>query len=116
MNKELFKTLCKGEVFFGFDSAEEVFEAYDAPMEWQHEVEFIYAEYQRADYEGDSFAVFIKDGKLYEVNGSHCSCNGLENCWQPEETSVIALLSRPNVPDKAKDNLKIYFRNLMCFL
>lgn len=34
-----------------------------------------------------------KDGQLYENYGSHCSCNGFEEQWGPEETSVNYLLS-----------------------
>jgi hypothetical protein len=28
------------------------------------------------------------------VNGSHCSCHGLEGQWEPEETSMKALEHR----------------------
>lgn len=31
---------------------------------------------------------------LYEVNGSHCSCYGLEGQWEEEETTVEALAYR----------------------
>jgi hypothetical protein len=34
-----------------------------------------------------------KDGQLYENHGSHCSCNGFEEQWAPEETSIEYLLS-----------------------
>ena len=34
------------------------------------------------------------DGGLYEVNGSHCSCMGLEGQWGPEGTSVEAIRHR----------------------
>ncbi len=37
---------------------------------------------------------FRRDGRLYEVNGSHCSCYGLENQWDPESTTVEALRHR----------------------
>jgi hypothetical protein len=45
-------------------------------------------------YDGRSLVVYEKDGKLFEVNGSHCSCNGLEDQWEPEETTVAALAMR----------------------
>lgn len=38
-------------------------------------------------YDGEACVIFERAGKLYEVNGSHCSCNGLEGQWSPEETS-----------------------------
>jgi hypothetical protein len=56
--------------------------------------EVLFASYGGGDYDGDAFVVFVRDGKLYEVHGSHCSCNGLEGQWSPEETSVAALEMR----------------------
>lgn len=55
------------------------------------DIEILLAWYGYGDYEGDAFVLFRKDGKLYEVNGGHCSCNGLEGQWDPEETSIEAL-------------------------
>ena len=52
------------------------------------------ASYGTPSYEGYAFVLFERDGKLYEVNGSHCSCYGLEGQWEPEETNVEALLHR----------------------
>lgn len=57
-------------------------------------IEVLLASYSNANYSGDAFVLFRKDGKLYEVNGSHCSCYGLENQWDPEETSGEALQKR----------------------
>ena len=72
-------------------------------------IEIIYAEYDQECYEGYAFILFRKDGKLYEVNGSHCSCYGLEGQWSPEETTLAAMLARPNVPEIAKNNLRKLF-------
>lgn len=47
--------------------------------------------------DSSSFFLFEKGGKLYEVNGGHCSCYGFENQWCPEETSREALLARPQL-------------------
>lgn len=57
-------------------------------------VEILLASYSYANYSGDAFVLFRRDGKLYEVNGGHCSCYGLEGQWEPEETSVEALRIR----------------------
>lgn len=53
----------------------------------------IIAAYEYECYSGDAFVLYEKDGKLYEVNDSHCSCFGLQN-WEPEETFKEALLKR----------------------
>lgn len=58
------------------------------------EEEIILACYGGGAYEGDAFVLFEHNGKLYEVNGSHCSCFGLEGQWEPEETSWRALEQR----------------------
>ena len=58
------------------------------------ENELLFASYGGGSYEGDAFVLFRKDGVLYEVNGSHCSCYGLEGQWKPEETSVAALAAK----------------------
>lgn len=56
--------------------------------------QFLVARYDQEYYEGQAFVLFRKDGKLYEVHGSHCSCNGLEDCWEPEETNWKTLAMR----------------------
>ena len=50
--------------------------------------------YSTGNYEGDSYVLAEKDGKLYENYASHCSCYGLEGMWEPEETSVQAIADR----------------------
>lgn len=63
------------------------------------------AYYHIGDYGCDSsaFVLYEKDGQLYEVHGSHCSCHGLGELdysgtpgsqWDPEETTVEALEHR----------------------
>lgn len=52
------------------------------------------ATYTYEDYSGDAFVLFEKGGKLFEVNGGHCSCYGLDGQWEPEETTSEALLAR----------------------
>lgn len=57
-------------------------------------IEILIASYTYEDYSGAAFVLFRRDGKLYEVTGSHWSCYGLEGLWSPEETSVEALRHR----------------------
>jgi len=56
--------------------------------------EILLASYGTPSYEGYAFVLARKEGKLYEVNGSHCSCYGLEDQWDPEETTIEALRHR----------------------
>ncbi len=54
-------------------------------------IEVLLASYTYRAYEGDAFVLFRKDGQLFEVNGGHCSCYGLEGQWKPEETTIEEL-------------------------
>jgi len=57
-------------------------------------INVLLALYTYEDYDGSAFVLFERGGVLYEVNGGHCSCYGLEEQWDPEETSAEALLYR----------------------
>lgn len=61
--------------------------------QWQG-INIILASYGNENYSGDAFVLFEKDGVLYEVNGGHCSCHGLEGQWEPEQTSIESLRHR----------------------
>jgi hypothetical protein len=61
--------------------------------------EVLFASYGGGSYEGDAVVIFRKGEKLYEVNGSHCSCYGLEGQWKPEETSLEALARKGKKTD-----------------
>lgn len=64
-----------------------------ASDKWKN-MEVLLASYNDEDYSGDAFVLFKSDGKLYEVNGSHCSCYGLDGQWEPEETTIESLRHR----------------------
>ena len=61
--------------------------------EWEG-INILFASYGCANYEGDAFVLFEKEGKIFEVNGGHCSCYGLEGQFSPEETTLEALNHR----------------------
>ena len=85
-------------IFLGdFDDVQDVCQQFDVDKkELEREgVYILLAIYEQESYEGSAFVLFIKDDrKLYEVNGGHCSCYGLEGQWDPEETSEEALRHR----------------------
>lgn len=47
------------------------------------EPEFVWAVYGGGSYDGSAVVVFRRDGAWYQVEGSHCSCYGLEDQWSP---------------------------------
>ena len=75
----------------GLEEMKSDFRVADAPLAG---ATILFANYEYANYSGAAFVLFERDGKLYEVNGGHCSCYGLERQWDPEETTVEALLHR----------------------
>lgn len=54
-------------------------------------VEILLAAYSYADYDGHAVVIFKKDNQLWSVYGSHCSCYGLEDNWEPEEATIDQL-------------------------
>jgi hypothetical protein len=79
------------------------------------DAEILFAEYEISGYEGGAFVLFERDGKLYEVHGSHCSCHGLEGQWTPDDTTWAALAMRPQkepLYDSDADAIAAY-RNLI---
>ncbi len=78
-----------------FSNVEDIISNYEGTSREDLEGATIHlAWYGYGSYSGSSFVLYEKDGKLYEVNGSHCSCHGLEGQWGPEETTLAALAMR----------------------
>lgn len=67
-------------------------------------IEILLASYSYENYSADAFVLFRKGGKLFEVNGGHCSCYGLEGQWEPEETTVAALKHRLSEGGMGRDS------------
>ena len=67
-------------------------------------IEIMFAAYAYEFFSGEAFVLFVRDGKLFEVNGGHCSCYGLgdqdydsggnRSQWEPEETNAEAIEKR----------------------
>ena len=57
-------------------------------------INILFASYSYSNYSGDAWVLFERDGKLFEVSGSHCSCYGLEEQFDPEETTLEAISHR----------------------
>lgn len=51
----------------------------------------IFAAYEIDGYDGSADVIFVSQGKFFHVQGSHCSCYGLEDQWEPEEMPIEAL-------------------------
>lgn len=68
-------------------------------------INILLAYYRYEDYNGEAFVLFEKDGQLYEVNGSHCSCYGLENQWEPRLTELKGIAYRLNEGHMVEENV-----------
>lgn len=78
--------------FDGFSGEVDVSNQFNAPEVLDYEI--LVAAYGSGDYCGAAYVLAAKDGKLFEVEGGHCSCYGLEGQWEPGEISVAYLLQR----------------------
>jgi hypothetical protein len=79
-------------VYYGnFSKQSDVEQEFGLPDGYLNNCEVLLAWYEYENYEGASFVLFKRGGKLYEVYGSHCSCYGLEGQFDEEETTVEAL-------------------------
>lgn len=87
-----------------WEKKEDVQYSFNLSKEYFDSVNIIYACYDIDGYEGSAFVLFEQNGKVYEVNAAHCSCYGLEEGWDFEDTSYEALQYRME-----KGNLKNAF-------
>lgn len=94
MNTVDLTPFCKEEVIKEFSGY------YDNSNEVENTLsgaELLVSFYEIDGYEGSAYVLYRKDGKLFEVEGSHCSCNGLEDCWGPVETTPAALKMKKSI-------------------
>lgn len=77
-------------------------------------VNILFASYGGGCWEGSAWVLFEQNGELYEVNGSHCSCYGLEGQWSPEIVTLKVLEHRLLNGDFGCDWSENYFRKELC--
>lgn len=83
-----------GVPYFGdFSSYDDMVEEFRIPAEKRPDPSLVlFAAYGGEMYEGEAVVVFTDgEGRLFLVEGSHCSCYGLEDQWEPDETTAAAL-------------------------
>lgn len=86
----------------------------NALKEWEP-IHILFASYGNEDYGGEAFVLFEENGELFEVNGSHCSCYGLEGQWEPERVSLPALEQRLLKGTFGEDGYNgNYFKTQLC--
>ena len=82
--------------FENFKEREDVFHQFNLDDIGEN-FEILFAVYEDDGcYGGRAFVLYQdkQSGELYEVHGSHCSCYGLEEQWEPESTTKEAILYR----------------------
>ena len=96
MNKHYFVMKLKGYNVFleNFGNEQDVIDSFQIDQNELNGAFILLAWYGYGDYDGSAFVLFERNGKLYEVNGGHCSCYGLEDQWSPEETTADVLVHR----------------------
>lgn len=92
-----------------FEDKEDVINQFAIDEKELEGAKILFAEYEQDGYDGSAFVLFTRNGKLYEVNGSHCSCFGLEGQWEPEET-LVAAIDRRMIDEQLRGVLKRWER------
>lgn len=84
---------CTPIFFEDFESIEQMAKEFEDPsvLTDLKDADILVAWYECGGYEGSSLVVYVKDGKLYSNEASHCSCYDLEGQWAPTETTIEAL-------------------------
>ena len=79
-----------------WSTVDQIFEDYKVPEGEQPFCKILLGYYLYECYSGESFVLYFdsRDNQLYEVNGSHCSCYGLEDQWKPEVVDLDNLIHR----------------------
>ncbi|MGE6347879.1 hypothetical protein ACQKIY_25605 [Bacillus mycoides] len=80
----------------GVTGADLIAHQFEEKEEHIRSLQILLASYDVDGYDGEAFVLFLEDGKMYEVHGSHCSCYGLEDQWKPEEVTIEELDFRLN--------------------
>jgi hypothetical protein len=79
-------------MFYGdFENEEDVFQNFSVSDADREGVGIFFAVYDTPPYEGYALVIFVRNGKFYVVEGSHCSCYGLEGQWTPDEVDLRVL-------------------------
>ena len=81
--------------FDNFADHADVVKEFEIAADAVSDAEILYAQYGNGSYDGCARGLFERDGKVFRVDGGHCSCHGLEGQWSPEETSWQAEAMRP---------------------
>jgi hypothetical protein len=73
---------------------EEKQKVYEAIKKYEN-IKILFATYGNSNnYEGDAWVLFAENNELFEVNGGHSSCYGLEGQWEKEPVVLEELKNR----------------------
>jgi hypothetical protein len=72
-------------MFEGFENKEDVCSQFNIG---DFDGVIVLAIYDQGSYDGTAEVIYVHGGKFYMASGSHCSCYGLEDQWNPVEMPV----------------------------
>ena len=77
-----------------FHNKKDVMERFKETNDTFNSIKILFAAYDLDGCHSDAFVLLKRGRRLFEVNGSHCSCYDLEGQWEPEDTTIRALRFR----------------------
>ena len=96
----------------GFSSKEDVAEQFRVDLTG---VTIHLAYYDNRDYDAYAYVLAEMGGQLFEVYGSHCSCNGLEGQWDPEPVTIAELWeTHKHRHDSVQEKIREYLEAQLC--
>lgn len=96
----------------GFNDKEDVERQFHTKL--ADDIQILYAHYNQDNYEGEAIVIYSQNDKLFEVHGSHCSCHGLEDQFNPESCTyedIVARLEIGKFPYVDTEKLKSIIEN-----
>lgn len=79
-------------MFYGdFANEGDVFQEFSVSDADRQGIGILFAAYETECYEGRALVIFVRNGKFYVVEGSHCPYYGLEEQWTPDEVDLAVL-------------------------
>lgn len=87
---------------YEWDDPDGNYQRKDKPANLPAPESILFAAYTHYSYSGEASVFFEIDGDLFEVYGSHCSCAGLANQWNPRPVTWAALALRVSEIEEAR--------------
>lgn len=75
-------------IYMGFDGLDDLIHQFEIKNPLDERLEILIAAYDQSNWTGTAVVIYRIGKEYYLVEGSHCSCYGLEHQWVPQEITL----------------------------